>query len=113
MATIVREETAKISLHQVFQVIAEEGEPAPTFSCFSDGSPPPTLSWEGQDGGVALPNGVALVPRRQNLALMWNRVLEYTDSGSYVCTASNGVGAASSVRLELLVRRECKYVCVA
>ena len=91
---------------EVLQVTAEEGDSAPTFSCSSEGAPQPTLSWRGQDGGVALPSGVTMAPTSQNLALVWSRALQYTDSGNYVCNASNSVGS-SAVRLELLVRCEC------
>ena len=92
----------------VLHVVAEEGDSAPTFTCSVDGSHVRDLSWGGMNRGTALPSEVSLVPRRQNLALTWHRALEYTDSGNYTCNATSDAGA-SSVRLELLVRRKYYY----
>ena len=102
VAIIVREGTAQTSVNQVLQVVAGELDYVPTFTCSADGWPTPILSW---GRGEALPNGVSLIPSGRNLTLAWHRALEYTDSGNYTCNATNSVGI-SSVRLELLVRRE-------
>lgn len=84
---------------------AEQGDSAPTFSCSADGSPPPTLSWGGQDGGVTLPDGVSQTTSSQNQALVWSRPLEYGDSGQYLCSAMNTAGN-SAATLDMLVRSE-------
>ena len=109
VAVIVQDGTTETSVNQVLQVVAEEGDSAPTFTCSSDRWPAPTLSWGGQNRGMALPSGVSLIPSRQNLTLAWHRPLEYTDSGNYTCNATNSVWI-SSVRLELLVRRKYEFV---
>lgn len=109
--TITREGTFESSISQLLQVTAEQGEPALTFSCSSDGVPRPTLMWRGQDGGTALPSGVAAwnTPATGvSLNLVWSRDLLYTDSGQYLCTAKNSNGS-STARLDLFVRRE--YIC--
>ena len=102
---ITREGTTQSSNNGILQVTAEQGDLAPTFSCSADGSPPPTISWGGQDGGVALPNEVSQTTSSQNQALVWSRPLEYEDSGQYLCSAMNSVGS-SAATLDLLVRSE-------
>ena len=93
------------SSSQLLLVVAEEGDPAPTFACSAHGSPAPVLSWVGS-GGAALPSGVSLMANRLGgLDLVWTRALQYRDSGDYQCVASNSIGT-ETITLQLLVRRE-------
>ena len=90
------------------------GETAPLFTCTSSGYPEPTITWlyEGafsSDHENGLPDGVILADASREMEareLLWQRALQYTDSGTYRCTASNGFGT-SDATLDLLVRCEC------
>ena len=103
MARITHKTFGHSSIGGVLQVIAEEGDPSPTFFCSSDGFPLPNITWSGQNGGVELPND-----EQNSSNLVWNQTLEYTDSGLYECTAQNSQGT-SVTRLDLLVRSKYKY----
>ena len=103
MARITHEMFGHSSIGGVLRVIAEEGDPSPTFFCSSDGLPIPVITWSGQNGGVELPNDVILRVEQTTSNLVWNRRLEYTDSGFYECTAQNSQ-RISVARLELLVQ---------
>ena len=105
MARITHETFGHSSIGGVLRVIAEEGDPSPTFSCSSDGLPIPIITWSGQNG--ELPNDVILSMEQTSTNLVWNRRLEYTDSGLYECTAQNSQGS-SVTRMDLLVRS--KYI---
>lgn len=104
MATVTDHGTGKMSLNQRLEVTMQEGDPAFTFSCSSDGFPIPTLTWTGPGSGGGFPSGVGVVQNRLNSqqTLVWNRNLVYTDSGSYVCAAQNSKNT-STVTLTLLV----------
>ena len=94
--------------NQILEVTAEQDDPAPTFSCSSDGVPTPILSWGGLNGG-ALQTGVTqqIPSDRDSLDLVWGRSLAYTDSGQYPCNAVNSNGS-STATLDLLVRCKLK-----
>lgn len=110
MATITHEGTGKASTNQVLQIVLEHGDPPPTFSCFSFGFPPPTITWKISDGTRTFPDGVDnnTVPNTQGSVLVWSRQPEFTDSGQYLCDVTNNYNASSIAILELLVR--CKYI---
>ena len=64
--------------------------------------------WRVEGGGF--PGGVTVVQSGEGrrVDLVWDRALEYTDSGQYVCTATSS-NESISTTLDLLVRRE--YSC--
>ncbi len=103
-ATITREETAETSINQLLSIIAEHGDPAPTFLCGSDSSPLPNLTWSVMGGGD-FPRGVFESRLLPDQVLRWTRPLEYTDTGRYECTAESTTGPSTTV-LDLLVRRK-------
>ncbi len=92
-------------MNQLLSVISEDGDPAPTFSCTSDGFPLPTLTWSVMGGGD-LPSGVVVSTVSPRRILLWTRPLGYRDSGRYECTAQNSRGTSRTI-LDLLVQRKC------
>ena len=99
----------RISDNHTLRVVAEDGDPPSTFSCSANGFPTPTVEWGRHSGVTAVPSGVLLITSKRNLTLIWSRALKYTDSGNYICNATNSVGM-SSVRLELIVRGESSFL---
>ena len=95
---------------QSLYLIFDHGAPGPTgITCSADGYLPPTVEWT-RGNGRGLPSGIlqqSTPSSNGNAAveLRWQRVMEFTDSGSYVCRAFN-VNGTDSASLELLVRSE-------
>ena len=87
----------------------DDNAQGPTILCSSGGHLPPTIGWVRENGG-GLPNGISqTVLLNGEVLLRWQRPIEFTDSGSYHCQASNNI-ANSSASLELLVKSEFTYV---
>ena len=103
-ATVKNVATSDTSINQLLEVTAEEGDPAPEFSCSSDGFPVPMVTWIRRDSGGHFPSGV--VQTQQTLT--WSRDLIYTDSGDYECIAQNTNGL-SKVTLNLLVKSKLLF----
>ncbi len=107
MSNITYGRTGQVSVNQLLKVETEQGDLAPTFVCTADGYPLPNLTWSVFNNGQSLPFGVStessLTSQRN---LLWNRALDYMDSGRYECTSQNTIGQRIVV-LDLLVR--CKY----
>ena len=88
----------------------DHGTPGPTgITCSADGYLPPTVKWT-RGNGRGLPSGILQqsAPSSNGKAavqLRWQRVMEFTDSGPYICRAFNDNGT-DSASLELLVRSE-------
>lgn len=102
-------ETTRTSISEMLQVVAEEGDTAPTFRCTS--IPLSSLMharWGGRNGGLELPSEVIRrdVPDSQSLDLVWNRPLRYLDSGQYMCNVIFTDGETVAT-LDLIVR--CMY----
>lgn len=98
------------STNQLLEVVATQGDPPPTFTCFADGIPFTNLMWRygGLNDDGALPSGVTqiLVPTSESkINLVWSRPLEYSDSGRYHCNVNNNNGSITTI-LDLLVKRE-------
>ena len=84
----------------------DDGDPAPTIVCSVDGHPPPTTVWT-RDDGRDLPSGISQIPQSNGqVHLRWLRPMEFTDSGFYVCRASNSNGTSTAM-LEVLVESKC------
>ena len=79
-----------------------------TVTCSSDGYLPPSISWEPSILS-AIPAGISQQTSVSGLELRWERAVEYMDSGTYDCVATNDNGT-SSVQLELLVQCKCSRV---
>lgn len=79
----------------------DDGAPGPTIACSASGHLPPTIEWIRQNG-QQLQNGLSQL--NGQVLLQWQRPMEFTDSGVYVCQASNNFGN-STADLELLVQR--------
>lgn len=104
MAVVSLEESPLPFTNRTLQIVAQQGDPGPTLFCSSDASPPSTPTWHWQSehsGGNDFTQNV--VNGEQGLAMVWNRPLQYEDSGHYTCNADNGVGE-SVVKLYLLVK---------
>ena len=92
-------------LHLVFNECA----PGPTIMCLANGYPPPTLEWI-QDSGRGLPSGISQSTIQSGeVQLIWQRPIQLTDSGSYICQASNSQGRATA---EVLVQSEYNIICL-
>jgi len=78
--------------------ISQEAGKTADLECEADGYPSPKVSWRRQDGKL-LPNGEETLA---NTKLSIPNV-QRTNKGSYVCTASNGVGTAKERILDLVV----------
>ena len=92
---------------QPLYLIFDHGAPRPTITCSANGNPLPTVQWVRGNGG-GLPSGILQqnAPssnREVAKQLSWQRNMEFTDSGSYVCRAFNSNGTDNAT-LELLVQ---------
>ena len=97
---------------QQLYLIFDDGAPGPTITCSADGYLPPFVEWI-KGNGRGLPHGISQnVSSNGEVAvqLRWEREMDFTDSGSYVCRASNSNGT-STATLELLV--QSKYACIS
>ena len=108
IVTVTYERGSQISINQLLEVTAEEGDFSPTFSCSSDGYPTPALSWVGPVSGGKFPNGVAQNRQGTDQMLVWNRNLVYMDSGFYNCMAQNSRGSSTGT-LNLLVKSKSSF----
>ena len=105
-ANITYERINETSTDLIFNVTTGQNDPAPTFICASDGIPMPNISWSVINEGQNFPPGVSVESSSTTQqGLVWNRVLDYMDSGLYECISQNTLGQ-SRVVLDLLVR--CK-----
>lgn len=92
-------------------MVVESGDTVPTFSCFSDGFPAPTLTWRKDNG--SLPKGINANELSNNLSnLEWTRNAAYTDSGQYQCIAQNEIGTSVAV-LTLLIQCKLSFCLVS
>lgn len=103
---VLKENTSDIS-DTYLELTADSGDVGPSIICFS-GSSTSTLSWTkaGIDGG--LPVGVTVSeepsPVGQILKLEWEGKIHFTDSGTYMCTVTNGESVTVGINLFV----ECK-----
>ena len=92
---------------QPFYFVFDQGAPGPTIVCSADGSLPLTIRWV-QQNGRGLPHGLfQTVQPNGDVQLRWQRPMEFTDSGSYICQASSSNGN-SFATLQVLV--QSKYL---
>ena len=80
-------------------LVEGEGDPSFTLECTADGEPTPNITWtrvydNGSDGGV--------LATESQFVLENNR----TNSGTYRCTAYNGIGTAPNRTVKVEVN--CK-----
>ena len=88
-----------------FSSVADEGEVPPSFSCFYNGHPSPSVTWTLANGDP-LPSSIKQTHAKPGiLQLQFTSALTYTDPVWFVCTASNKLGTAKA-RLELVIRGE-------
>ncbi len=92
---------------QPFRLFFDHGAPGPAITCSANGHLPPAIEWI-RDNGRGLPSGIlqqnALSSNGEVVTqLRWQRQMEFTDSGNYICQAFNNNGT-DSVTLELLVQ---------
>ena len=88
---------------QGLYLIFDDSAQGPNILCVGSGNLPPTVRWI-RENGRGLPSGISQsVQPNGNVLLRWQRPMEFTDSGSYHCQASNNVGN-SSASLEILVQ---------
>ncbi|KAJ8037722.1 Hemicentin-1 [Holothuria leucospilota] len=78
-----------------------------TFACEADGVPSPVITWSKQSDG-SLPSS-----RTSEPAPGWLRIdqVEASDSGVYICTASNGL-STSSRSVHLTVQEQPRFITV-
>ena len=96
---------------QPLYLIFDDGAAGPTITCSASGYLLLTVEWI-RDNGRGIPDGIL----QQNVSLSsgetaavllsWQREMEFTDSDSYICRATNNNGI-NSVILELLVQCKC------
>ena len=92
------------SSEQRLHIILEDGDPGPNITCSADGHLPPTVMWMREHGSQDVPSDVTQVFQGDSVVrLQWLRPVKFTDSGSYVCRASNNVGTGIAI-LEVLVQ---------
>ena len=83
--------------------IFDEKTQGPNILCSGSGNLAPTIRWI-RENGRGLPSGIAqTVQPNGDVLLIWQRPLEFTDSGSYHCQASNNIGNISA-SFEILVQ---------
>ena len=88
---------------QELYLIFDDNAVGPTILCSASGNLPPAVEWI-RENGRGLPSGISQsVQSNGNVLLRWQRPMEFTDSGSYLCQASNNIGN-SSTSLEILVQ---------
>lgn len=101
------------TLGQTFNLVFYDGDPGPTIVCaVTDGHPSPLVTWMSENGRD-LPIQVLQIRDQQNSVtqLQWMRSMKFTDSGSYICLASNSIGTNSAI-MELLVKSKRSYLIV-
>lgn len=87
--------------NQPLYLVFNHGAPGPTIVCSGDGYLPPTLRWVRDRD---LPHGIFQNNQPNgDVYLQWLRPMEFTDSRSYSCQASNRNGN-SSTTLQVLVQ---------
>ena len=106
--------TTSIPGTQPLHLIFNDGAPGPAITCSASGYPPPVVEWI-RDNGRGLPSGILqqVAPSSNGekaIQLRWQREMEFTDSGSYVCRAFNNNGTDSAT-LELLVQSKYTMSC--
>ena len=87
-------------------LVRNDGDQGPTVVCSATGNPPPSIRWT-QENGRGLPSGIvqSTLPGSGDVELRWQRSMEFTDSGSYICQASNNIGNGfSAATLDVLVQ---------
>ena len=95
--SITNEQNSEVSSNGV-SVTINQGERLPDFSCNATGFPRPIFMWVGPNQGGTFPSGVITRNNPASLqTLTWNRKVELTDSGKYVCKATNSQGNSSTV----------------
>ena len=88
---------------QLLHLVFDEGVPGPTIVCSADGYLPPMVEWI-KDNERSLPSEVAQQNGNGDMQLLrWERPLLFSDSGFYVCLASNSVGIGNAT-VEILVQ---------
>ena len=98
--------------NQGLYLIFDNNAVGPTILCSANGNLPPAVEWI-RENGRGLPSGISqLVQPNGDVVLRWQRPMEFTDSGSYLCQASNNIGNSSTF-LEILVQRKCVYIYIA
>ena len=92
--------TDPAEINSISDVVVVEGDPSITLDCNADGIPTPTINWtrvyaNGSDSGV--------LETENQFVLETNR----NNSGTYRCTAYNGIGTAQNRTVKVDVN--CKY----
>ena len=88
---------------QQLYLVFDDGEFTPTITCSAGGYLTPTIRWV-QESGRGLPIGISQrIQPNGDLQLRWQRAIEFIDSGTYICEASNNIGN-SSATLQILVQ---------
>ena len=94
-------------------LIFDENTQGPNILCSASGNLPPTVRWT-RENGRGLPSGISQsVQSNGSVLLRWQRPMEFTDSGSYYCQASNNVRNISA-SVEILVESKfyaAEYCC--
>ncbi|CAL4067055.1 unnamed protein product, partial [Meganyctiphanes norvegica] len=68
-----------------------------TLECAAEGNPTPIITWSKQGGHM--PSGQ---PEEEGISITLQEVDRY-DEGTYICTASNGIGESSKTSMEVMV----------
>lgn len=96
------------TLNRSLSLVLHDGDHGPTVVCESDGNPPARIEWSRENGTV-LPSGLSQISSHNHrlslVQLHWQRAVVFSDSGWYVCRATNNIGT-SDATLQLLVLRE-------
>lgn len=82
------------------------GSSAVNISCSTYSVLPTQLTWSSRNEDNSIPSGISLISLgAQVLNLVWTRPSLYTDSGEYMCTATNTRGS-NTATINLLVSSE-------
>ncbi len=73
-------------------------------TCEAEGFPVPNIEWTFQDNITQENNINITLGLRSVLSTLFNDGAEITDTGSYVCVATNGVGVPDMVEVVVMVQ---------
>lgn len=94
--------TDKTRTNQTLRLVVDQGHFISHYSCFSDSLLPTNLTWRLDGESSTISEGSEA---NDGLKLEWNKKMDFSDSGKYICTGTNKNGDSTAV-IDLIVKRK-------